>query len=328
MLKSITIAALVGAVMITASCGRMDPTSPSTASTTDPGVPATDPNATGQVVGIGSPSNGISNVVISGAGVLSARTDARGFFTLNAGTSTYPLTLTHPDFVERRTAVKLPAIGVHVSMIPSTFDQAAFEELVPRTTTTGLRRWTQDPSLTVLTNVVEYDGVAYNPLVTSRGIPEADFGCLLDGVTRAIAPMSDSTMTFKKVETLALPAGSRFSIPSTPEGTIVVAVARGLEANGRASAFAGIDPTVLVRGVVWVTADNLSLCGSTAARVYPHELGHALGYQHVTREPSVMSGIQPTSALTEFDREAIRIIYERPPGNRAPDVDPPAYVIN
>jgi hypothetical protein len=236
--------------------------------------------------------------------------------------------LTHPDFIERRTAVKLPASGVHLSMIPSTFDQAAFEELAPRATTTGLRRWTQDPSLTILTNAVEYDGVSYNPLVTDRGIPETDFNCLLDGVKRAIGPMSDNTLTFKKVETLALPAGSHFSVPSTPEGTIVIAVAHGVNANGRASPFAGVDPTVLVRGVVWVSADNLPLCGSTAARVYPHELGHALGYEHVTREASVMSGIDPTSGLTEFDREAIRIVYQRTPGNRSPDVDPPAFVVN
>jgi len=323
-MKSVTILALAGVASLALSCGKVAPTSPSTTATTS----ATDPDATGQVVGIGPASNGISNVVISGVGVASAQTDARGFFTLNARTSTYALLLTHPDFVERRTAVRLPANGVHVSMIPSTFDQAAFEELAPRATTTGLRRWTQDPSLTVLTTVVQYDGVAYNPLVTDRGVPGVDFGCLLDGVKHAIAPMSDGTMTFKKVETVTLPPGSRFTIPSTPEGTIVVAVARGLQANGRASAFAGVDPAVLVRGVVWITADDLSLCGSTAARVYPHELGHALGYGHVTREPSVMSGIQPTSALTEFDREAIRIVYQRPPGNRTPDIDPPAYIIN
>ena len=35
-----------------------------------------------------------------------------------------------------------------------------------------------------------------------------------------------------------------------------------------------------------------------------------------------------TDALTAFDRDAIRIVYQRPPGNRSPDIDPPAYVIN
>jgi hypothetical protein len=285
-------------------------------------------DATGQVVAIDSPVSGISNVVISGVGLISARTDARGFFSISTGTSTYPLLLTHPDFVERRTAAILPASGLHVSMIPLTFDRAAFEELAPRAGATGLRRWTGDPSLIVLTNVVEYDGVAYDPMVTDRRVADADFGCLLDGVQRAIAPMSDNAMTFKKVDVVSPSAGSRFSIPGTTEGTIVVAVARGLSANGRASAFAGIRPEVLVRGVVWISADNLPLCGSTAARVYPHELGHALGYQHVTLEASVMSGIQPTSALTAFDREALRIVYQRPPGNRAPDVDPTGYVIN
>jgi hypothetical protein len=310
-------------VMMTASCGHVDPAAPSdTPAATPP------PNATGQVVSLASPSNGISNVVISGGAAIGTRTDARGFFTLSPASSTYALSLTHPDFIERRTAAALPASGLHVSMIPSTLDQAAFEEFAPRSTTTGLRRWIMNPSLVVLRNVVEYDGVNYVPLVTDRQVSEGDFKCMVDGVQSAIAPMSDSTLTFKKVDVVSPLVGSRFSIPSTAEGTIVLAAARGVQANGRASAFAGDQPDVLVRGVVWITADNLSLCGSTAARVFPHELGHALGYQHVTLEPSVMSGIDPTDAPTAFDREALRIIYQRPPGNRAPDIDPVGYVIN
>jgi len=310
-------------VILAASCGHVEPAAPS-----DTPVATPPPNATGQVVSLASPSNGISNVVISSTGAIGTRTDASGFFSLSPATSTYVLSLTHPDFIERRTAATLPASGLHVSIIPSTFDQAAFEEFAPRSTTTGLRRWTTNPSLVVLRNVVEYDGVNYVPLVTDRQVSEADFNCMVDGVQRAIAPMSDSTLTFKKVDVLSPLVGSRFSIPGTAEGTIVLTAARGVQANGRASAFAGVQPDVLVRGVVWITADNLLLCGSTAARVFPHELGHALGYQHVTLEPSVMSGIDPTSALTAFDREALRIIYQRPPGNRAPDIDPPGYVIN
>ena len=52
-----------------------------------------------------------------------------------------------------------------------------------------------------------------------------------------------------------------------------------------------------------------------------HELGHALGYQHVTLEPSVMRPAA-VGALTPFDLQAARLAFERAPGNRAPDVDP------
>jgi hypothetical protein len=54
-----------------------------------------------------------------------------------------------------------------------------------------------------------------------------------------------------------------------------------------------------------------------------HELGHALGYLHVKARPSIMNpslGFEPT----EFDRSAAVIAFQRPPGNRSPDVDPAA----
>jgi hypothetical protein len=52
-----------------------------------------------------------------------------------------------------------------------------------------------------------------------------------------------------------------------------------------------------------------------------HELGHALGYQHVTLRPSIMNpslGPQPT----DFDRAGATIAFQRPPGNHSPDIDP------
>ena len=52
-----------------------------------------------------------------------------------------------------------------------------------------------------------------------------------------------------------------------------------------------------------------------------HELGHALGYLHMTRRPSIMNpaiGPEPT----EFDRAGAIIAFQRSPGNRAPDADP------
>jgi len=54
-----------------------------------------------------------------------------------------------------------------------------------------------------------------------------------------------------------------------------------------------------------------------------HELGHGLGYGHVTMAPSVMhpsARVEPTA----FDYDAARIAFDRQPGNRSPDVDPDA----
>ena len=58
-----------------------------------------------------------------------------------------------------------------------------------------------------------------------------------------------------------------------------------------------------------------------------HELGHALGYRHVTAALSVMNAtalLEPTA----FDRDATRIAFDRQPGNRSPDVDPDSATTN
>jgi hypothetical protein len=52
-----------------------------------------------------------------------------------------------------------------------------------------------------------------------------------------------------------------------------------------------------------------------------HELGHALGYRHVTSRTSIMNpsiGPEPT----DFDGAGAVLAFQRPVGNRSPDVDP------
>ena len=58
-----------------------------------------------------------------------------------------------------------------------------------------------------------------------------------------------------------------------------------------------------------------------------HELGHALGYQHVTGRDSVMNAsarIEPNA----FDRDSSKLAFLRPPQNRSPDIDPDPFTSN
>jgi hypothetical protein len=52
-----------------------------------------------------------------------------------------------------------------------------------------------------------------------------------------------------------------------------------------------------------------------------------LGFGHVTGAASVMTAVV-TGDVTEFDRQAGAIAYQRAPGNRAPDVDPETFTVN
>jgi Matrixin len=58
-----------------------------------------------------------------------------------------------------------------------------------------------------------------------------------------------------------------------------------------------------------------------------HELGHALGYNHVTSRTSIMNSSARYSINT-FDIDAFRIAFQRPPGNRSPDTDPDQASVN
>lgn len=249
-----------------------------------------------------------------------------GAFLANAQAGTHALSLGRSEFITRQTHAVLPAADLVLSLMPASVDVPAFEQFSPRAA--GLRRWTSSPSLVVLTNEVDYVNGATRFRVTDHVVPADAFACMRGGLASAINEMSGGALVFTSVTSYSPPVESSLDVMAMPEGTIVAMAARDLGANGRGIAYESSKPDVLVRGVVWINGDVLPLCSSTADGVYAHELGHALGYQHVTLEPSIMGGIGPTRTPTTFDRQAIAWIYQRPPGNRAPDVDPGNYNVN
>jgi hypothetical protein len=242
--------------------------------------------------------------------------------------ASYSVRLTQPNFVGRATKVRIPGTA-SLSLIPSAFDLAAFEEFAPRTA--GLRKWTLDPSLLVLASVVDYPTAQASFTdfrVTDRGAATSTVDCILTEMNRSLAQMTGAQLTFKSQEIITAPPGSRFKVTDIATGSIVVLLARSLGANGRGMAYTGQDLWTFNRGVVFLHADDLPPCSPTAARVIPHELGHALGYawNHVSKQPSIMGS--PPFPMTQFDQDAIAVINQRPPGNKAPDSDPDDFSSN
>jgi hypothetical protein len=276
-----------------------------------------------RVVSALSPQAGVPQAKLTLANGREKETDAAGMSALTAqNPSMVPLVLRHPAFHQRETSVRIPADGaIDLSLIPATHDLTAFEEFSPRTG--GLQRWTRNPRLMVLTHAVDYSGATLGfreyP-VLDRPINPTQLDCLASGLAAKLAEMSGGHLSWDSVEIASVQPGTRFRTDATPEGTIVVLPSVSLGASGRGIAYVGSEAFVLSRGAVWLT-DNQNFCFTSL--LYLHELGHALGYMHVTRTLSIMSPGGLPAAPTVFDRDSIAILFQRRPGNRMPDRDLP-----
>jgi hypothetical protein len=115
-------------------------------------------------------------------------------------------------------------------------------------------------------------------------------------------------------------------------GAIVVARYRGLRgpSGDRIGGFGGttIDAAGVIRGGMVMLDRDGELQSASPRRLRVHELGHVLGLSHVTSRVSFMAPDGTGGLPNEADREAFRVAARRPPGNRAPDVDPAGTTVN
>lgn len=316
-------ACLCAAALWGSACGD-SPAAPST-----PGTPALPYTTSGRLVDVLT-GGAVSGVSATGTGVSGGPSDGAGLITIGSETSLSDpraVTFTKATTVTRQIAMKIPGSDVTVSLIPTSFDLEAFDELMR---VTQLQRWTSAPPLRVQSRVLEFTSVtAADAVGVDEVMTELERAGLETDLTWALPQLTGSQFqAFASIARETVELGARMSVLNT--GVITVARYRGLQA---ATGYWGYsrwqyraDGTVF-SGTIMLDRD-FDRSGSIYRRsLRTHELGHALGYTHVTRRVSVMN----SSAVTEpnaFDLDAARIGFQRPPGNRRPDADPTGLSAN
>jgi hypothetical protein len=314
MRKQVLAAGVVGVCAASfAACGG---------SSHSPGAPETPRVLQGQTVSA-IDGSGMSAVNVQVGTHQAVKTDDAGNFQVDVGsTGTFAAVITGTSIVERRTSVTGPSTErARLGIIPASYDLDAFNEMF-RSANNRLQRWTTQPSLVIVASVMKYANGAEQFPATSEALTDDELASLASDLKNGLALLTGGTFTaFASVDIEHPASGDQVTMRRT--GKIVMGRFTGITtlANtiGYGSWAEQTDGTV-VGGSMWLDRDFDKGDGRRSL-LRTHELGHALGYNHVTVRPSIMNpsiGPEPT----DFDRAGAVIAFQRPVGNVAPDSDP------
>ena len=300
---------------------------------TDPTGPAPPPTATGlNGVAVDAVSERpLGGVTVRVDGLGEAITSAAGAFHFAAADPQVvrAVTMSSAQTVERVTRLRVPGPDATLSLMPSALDLAAFNQMC-RGNGGELHRWTAAPRVVVQNRVLQFTNITdvdYSALGSIMSDGEA--GVLLDDLAWALPQLTGGAFTaFAGSQRETASEGDQVRVSRT--GVIVVARYEGLTA---ATGFWGYTrwswngAGEMIAAIVMLDR-NFETSNSPFRRsLRAHEFGHALGYNHVTARPSVMNSAA-TIEPNPFDRDAAKLAFQRPPLNRAPDVDPDPFTGN
>lgn len=275
---------------------------------------------------------GVASATVAAEGGGQATSDASGAFSLQPSPGgTFNITVSAPGYVQRRTRLALPGNAVALSLIPTSFDLAAFDAMA-RTHEGQLVRWTSTPNLIFQRNLLDYsdDAGGSSYMVLNESLSDADLACLETRAREAVGLMSGNALAAGTSTTTAVMPGTR--VDGTATGAITVWAARNLGGSaGRGGISYRIPALTVAAGIVFLEVaqpgnPNQASCAGNV-NVLRHEIGHALGYQHVETRASVMQPVN-APAPTPFDQQAFTVFYKRGPGNSSPDTDTATFRAN
>lgn len=283
----------------------------------------------------------IAAATVSGSGLATGTANSSGVLTVGSTTSsTYGIDVANPSFITRNTLLKVPGADANISLIRNNFDLAPFNEMFRNApladgtaAASGLQRWTAAPALRIASNVMVFNATGPTYTASAEALTPAEIGSATTDMSYGLPLLTGSVFpAFSSITTLSVSAGQAVTLLT--EGSITFARCSGLSAARGSSGYGQWlfrNDDVVVGGFLCIDRDFDLSASSVGRGVRLHELGHALGYQHVrvsVKDDVLMNPTITMNDVSPWDRDAAKIAFQRPAGNRTPDRDPSSYSTN